>query len=239
MSSLYIYIGNVKYEYTTININKLPGYKQFVAWSSSVDSILKNLAEQIKNGGVDISPVSYDQADLNYLLYFSQSPNVPGWTWDNMFNVILKCGHISDPFTETPDTSKPTGRIKVYWRVIGYDAGAKCITVSVLTDRTHTQSGIGVFRVAAPMPKRDVPLDIYKSSANSSITDGNSNYSLAGAVYGIYSNYDCTAEVGRVTTDSTGYARKEGLTPGTYYVKEISASTGYLLDPQVYTINCN
>lgn len=89
------------------------------------------------------------------------------------------------------------------------------------------------------MPKRDVPLDIYKSSANSSITDGNSNYFLAGAVYGIYSNYDCTAEVGRVTTDSTGHARKEGLTPGTYYVKEISASPGYLLDPQVYTINCN
>lgn len=234
-----VYIGDVKYEYTTININKLPGYKQFVAWSSSVDSTLKNLAEQIKNGGVNISPVSYDQQDLNYLLYFSQSPNVPGWTWDNMFNVILKCGHISDPFTDTPDTSKPTGRVKVYWRVIGYDTGAKCITVSILTDRTHTQSGIGVFRVAAPMPKRDVPLDIYKSSANSSITDGNSNYSLAGAVYGIYSNYACTAEVGRVTTDSTGHARKEGLTPGTYYVKEISASPGYLLDPQVHTINCN
>lgn len=156
-----------------------------------------------------------------------------------MFNVILKCGHISDPFTETPDTSKPTGRIKVYWRVIGYDEGAKCITVSILTDRTHTQSGICVFRVAAPMPKRDVPLDIYKSSANSGITDGNSNYSLAGAVYGIYNNYECTAEVGRVTTDYTGHARKEGLTPGTYYVKEISASPGYLLDPQVYTINCN
>lgn len=234
-----VYIGDVKYEYTTININKLPGYKQFVAWSSSVDSTLKNLAEQIKNGGVDISPVSYDQADLNYLLYFSQSPNVPGWTWDNMFNVILKCGHISDPFTETPDTSKPTGRVKVYWRVIGYDAGANCITVSVLTDRTHTQSGIGVFRVAAPMPKRDVPLDIYKSSANSGITDGNINYSLEGAVYGIYNNYECTAEVGRVTTDYTGHARKEGLTPGTYYVKEIFASPGYLLDPQVYTINCN
>lgn len=234
-----VYVGDVKYEYTTININKLPGYKQFVAWSSSLDSTLKNLAEQIKNGGVDISPVSYSQSDLNYLLYFSQSPNVPGWTWDNMFNVILKCGHISDPFTDTPDTSKPTGRVKVYWRVLGYDIGAGCITVSVLTDRTHTQSGIGVFRVAAPMPKRDVPLDIYKSSANSSITDGNSNYSLAGAVYGIYSNYDCTAEVGRVTTDYTGHARKEGLTPGNYYVKEISASPGYLLDPQVYTINCN
>lgn len=43
----------------------------------------------------------------------------------------------------------------------------------------------------------------------------------------------------RVTTDSTGHVRKEGLTPGTYYVKEISASPGYLLDPQVYTINCN
>lgn len=43
----------------------------------------------------------------------------------------------------------------------------------------------------------------------------------------------------RVTTDYTGHARKDGLTPGTYCVKEIPASQGYPLDPQVYTINCN
>ena len=82
-------------------------------------------------------------------------------------------------------------------------------------------------------------VSVQKSSANASITSGNGNYSLAGAVYGVYNDYGCTVEVGRITTDSSGYARKEGLTPGTYYVKEISASPGYLLDPQVYTINCN
>lgn len=232
-----VYVGTVGYNYANHNINKDPGFKPFVAWSSSIDSTIKNLADQIKNGGVDITHVAYDQGDLNYLLKFSETPDVPGWTWDNIFNVILKCGHISDPFTDTPDTSTSTGRVKIYWRVLTYNTNT--ITVAILTDRTHTQSGVGVFRINAPIPKKDVALDVYKTSANSAITDGNSNYSLAGAVYGIYSDYACTGEIGRVTTDSTGHGRKEGLKPGTYYVKEISASPGYELDTNVYTVQCN
>lgn len=82
-------------------------------------------------------------------------------------------------------------------------------------------------------------VSVQKSSANANITSGNGNYSLAGAVYGVYNDYGCTVEVGRITTDSSGYGTLGDLSLGTYYIKEISASPGYLLDPQVYTINCN
>ncbi|MBR5754353.1 MAG: hypothetical protein IKX97_00815, partial [Erysipelotrichaceae bacterium] len=47
-------------------------------------------------------------------------------------------------------------------------------------------------------------------------------YTLAGAVYGIYSNYTCTNLVARVTTGSDGYSNAVSLDQGTYYVKEIS-----------------
>ena len=71
-------------------------------------------------------------------------------------------------------------------------------------------------------------LEINKSSANADITDGNSCYSLEGAVYGVYDgNGDLRATL---TTDKNGYA-KSGLIPaGSYSVREISNPQGYALD---------
>lgn len=79
-------------------------------------------------------------------------------------------------------------------------------------------------------------VSVQKSSANANITSGNGNYSLAGAVYGVYNDYGCTVEVGRITTDSSGYGTLGDLSLGTYYIKEISASPGYLLDPNIHTV---
>ena len=67
-----------------------------------------------------------------------------------------------------------------------------------------------------------------------------SAYSLAGAVYGIYSNSSCTSSslVKRLTTNSSGTAATsaEELEAGTYYVKEISPSPGCELDTTRYTV---
>ena len=75
-----------------------------------------------------------------------------------------------------------------------------------------------------------------KVSANDSVTGGNAYYSLSGAVYGVYSDSGCTNLVTTLTTDGSGNARAE-LALGTYYVKEITASNGYQLDPNVYTVD--
>ena len=79
-------------------------------------------------------------------------------------------------------------------------------------------------------------LKLVKTSANSQITQGNGNYSLAGAKYGVYSDRACRNQVATLTTDSGGNASID-INLGTYFVKEISASPGYLLDPNVYEIN--
>lgn len=73
-------------------------------------------------------------------------------------------------------------------------------------------------------------ISVNKSSANSSVTDNNSNYTLEGAVFGIYSDSDCTDEVDTITTDSNGYGISGALSTGTYYVKEKSAPTGYAVN---------
>lgn len=77
---------------------------------------------------------------------------------------------------------------------------------------------------------------ISKTSANPSITAGNSCYSLEGAVYGVYSDRACTNKVTEVTTDANGKATTKLLATGTYWVKEITPSNGYELDTQAYPV---
>lgn len=76
-------------------------------------------------------------------------------------------------------------------------------------------------------------LTLTKQSANTSLTSGNSCYSLAGAVYGIYSDAGCSAQVTTLTTDAGGNAAAVSLNAGTYYYKELTAPAGYALDSSV------
>jgi len=76
-------------------------------------------------------------------------------------------------------------------------------------------------------------VSLSKTSANTGITSGNSCYSLAGAVYGIYSDAGCTAQVTTLTTDAGGNAAAVSLNAGTYYYKELTAPAGYALDSSV------
>lgn len=51
---------------------------------------------------------------------------------------------------------------------------------------------------------------------------------LSGAVFGLYSDKECTNEVKKATTSQNGYMEMKGLKEGTYYLKEISAPSGYV-----------
>lgn len=58
---------------------------------------------------------------------------------------------------------------------------------------------------------------------------------LGGAVFGLYSDEECTDEIAEVTTASDGKASFDRLPYDTYYVKEISAPEGYIKDDKVTT----
>ncbi|WP_052083975.1 SpaA isopeptide-forming pilin-related protein [Eubacterium sp. ER2] len=79
-------------------------------------------------------------------------------------------------------------------------------------------------------------VNLVKTSANPSITEGNSCYSLAGAVYGVYTDSACTNKVGELRTDAAGNTNTLTLDAGQYYVKEIQAPQGFALDRNTYPV---
>ena len=77
-------------------------------------------------------------------------------------------------------------------------------------------------------------IELIKNSANPGITSGNSCYSLAGAVYGVY---DVSGnEVGRITTDVNGWGQLTNIVAGSYSLKEITAPKGFYVDTSAYNV---
>ena len=81
---------------------------------------------------------------------------------------------------------------------------------------------------------------VYKRAASTTfnyVANCPNNYSLSGAVYGVYSDASCNNRVATLTTGSGGESPKSDvLDPGTYYVKEITPSLGFVLDSTVYPV---
>lgn len=111
------------------------------------------------------------------------------------------------------------------------------------TNSSHQELGVYVPYRNEPEPEEEYgDIRIKKTSADPDLTDGNSNYSLEGAVYGIYTtrtkaNND-TGRLDTLTTKANGYSgRSIDLEVDNYYVKEITAPRGYKLDETVYKVS--
>ena len=81
-------------------------------------------------------------------------------------------------------------------------------------------------------------LKIHKWSSDSSLTNGNNNYSLEGAEYTIYSDSNCTKSIQTLRVGSDGFTdASKDLTPGTYWVKETKAANkGYQIDTKAHSV---
>lgn len=84
---------------------------------------------------------------------------------------------------------------------------------------------------------KTVTIDLYKTPSNPICVENNENYSLEGAVYGIYTNSSCTSLKTKATTNADGEFSVTNLPLGQYWVKEISPSPGYLVDTNVYAVD--
>ena len=83
-----------------------------------------------------------------------------------------------------------------------------------------------------------------KSSARTSITDGNKCYSLAGAEFTIYTDDDCTekakfrnGDTAILKTKADGSSDEYEMETGDFYIRETKAPEGYALDNKVYPIS--
>lgn len=88
--------------------------------------------------------------------------------------------------------------------------------------------------VRSTEPPKVAEISLTKASSKPDCTDGNPNYSLAGAEYSVYKDEGCTQYVGKMVTDSKGSAKISNLPLNIYWVKETKSSTGYGKDGQKY-----
>ena len=88
----------------------------------------------------------------------------------------------------------------------------------------------------APKPGK-LNLKKVSSDSNYAYSDYTNNYSLGGAVYGVYSDAACTNQVATLTTNASGNSNTlEFDNDVNLYVKEITASKGFKLDDTIYPV---
>ena len=92
-----------------------------------------------------------------------------------------------------------------------------------------------------PLQPKEYTVTLTKTSADVSITQDNSAYSLAGATYNVYEGTSGTGSVvATFTTDEAGHATlSTPLEDGIYSVKEVTPPKGYKLDEKIYTFTIN
>ena len=142
----------------------------------------------------------------------------------------------------------------VAWNVLGFDdSGAvsnEGATGRLIASRTgEVPSSFEPFMLYTGASTQVILSFTYSTTvkvakaASESWAQQDPDYSLAGAVYGIYrSAADAEADSDRVATittgaDGSGESESLGATRDTFYAKEVSPSPGYALDPEVREIS--
>lgn len=79
---------------------------------------------------------------------------------------------------------------------------------------------------------RQVTLSLQKQSGEPELTQDHSCYSLAGAVYGVYRSREEALQdrnrTATLQTDAAGNSNQVSLDAGTYYIREVTASPGFM-----------
>ncbi|MBQ9232619.1 MAG: hypothetical protein IJ167_01110, partial [Lachnospiraceae bacterium] len=99
-----------------------------------------------------------------------------------------------------------------------------------------------IFGWAYPVEKKGM-IEVQKYSADTELTSDNKNYSLEGAIYGVYaSEADAFLDNNRITiitTGQDGIGISGELSYDTYYVKELVSPPSYELDGNIYQVTIN
>ena len=159
------------------------------------------------------------------------------------FSDLPTKGHCCQTHRSTTSSNERDARLilieeKSYWSEDGLTYHA-CFAMLVDSDWEHgnyDQATMGTIYVYADWTiEATGTLELQKASSNSSISS-NDAYSLEGAEYTVYSDEACTDEVGKLVTDSSGYAKLENVSEGWKWVKETKAPEGFWLDETVYKV---
>lgn len=163
------------------------------------------------------------------LYYGSEGPaQISGWTYNS-----LRLGTAMAISNIRHGTSKSMG-VRLTNAVSGLASPPSSFKAYIGDPSNSSYQSIAYWEYS---PKGS--LQISKSSADPSITNGNSYYDITGAEYGVFTGSNATGQVATLTIGSNGWSQEISLDAGTYYIKEINAPKGYYLDNTIYPITVN
>lgn len=163
------------------------------------------------------------------LYYGSEGPaQISGWTYNS-----LRLGTAMAISNIRHGTSKSMG-VRLTNAVSGLASPPSSFKAYIGDPSNSSYQSIAYWEYS---PKGS--LQISKSSADPSITNGNNCYDITGAEYGVFTGSNATGQVATLVIGSNGWSQEIQLDSGTYYIKETKAPKGYYLDNNIYPITVN
>ena len=132
-----------------------------------------------------------------------------------------------------------TGTVHATWYSNDTAKGISWYRITVTPDNQPAVGAVGIQYLGNTWLA--IPWDfegwihIKKVSSQPAISDGNTDYSLAGAVYEVRRTSDDTV-VATLTIDAQGEATSTGLPSGSYYLKEKTAPKGFKVDVTTHNV---
>lgn len=218
---------------SSISVSKEEAYdEQTGAWSSLSKPVTWRLASVDDNSEGTVYDRTLNSDEGTSAVTFAETPK------DTRYRLYE---------LEAPEGFKPREAIGLYctpggdW-LIWNDEAQDWNTATWATDQAGSKVYTGMTGSGSDsvLHVQDAPsagsIELFKTSAAPEVTDGNSCYTLEGAVYGIYADQGLTELVETIETDESGRAASGALNEGTYWVHEIEPSLGYALDDTAYVV---
>ena len=157
--------------------------------------------------------------------------------FDSRNDVIsyLKSIGVSESLINSRTVGDGTGTGGTHWRI--ESSGSEGVVINNKTDgKTATAMNMSAFRIT----KNDVKFEITKVLASDRKVkiSGTSKVDGTVAKYGVYTDKACKNKVGEITIGKDGTGSIQ-LPEKQYYVKEISAPTGYSISEEVFALKAD
>ncbi len=157
--------------------------------------------------------------------------------FDSRNDVIsyLKSIGVSEKLINSKTVGDGTGAGGKHWRI--ESSGSEGVVINNKTDgKTATAMNMSAFRIT----KNDVKFEITKVLVSDRTVkiSGTSKVDGTVAKYGVYTDKACKNKVGEITIGKDGTGSIQ-LPEKQYYVKEISAPTGYSISEEVFALKAD
>ena len=173
----------------------------------------------------------------------AQNPGGEDHAWiymgefDSRNDVIsyLRSIGVSEKLINSKTVGDGTGAGGKHWRI--ESSGSEGVVINNKTDgKTATAMNMSAFRIT----KNDVKFEITKVLASDRTVkiSGTSKVDGTVAKYGVYTDKACKNKVGEITIGKDGTGSIQ-LPEKQYYVKEISAPTGYSISEEVFALKAD